>query len=379
MSHPSSADTAMPAAGPKRLAFFERYLTVWVLVCMVVGVGFGKLLPGLTATLSKMEFGQGSQVNVPIGVLLWLMIYPMMLKVDFSAIGGIAKRPKGLLVTLFVNWLVKPFSMALLAWVFMQHVFAGWIGPDMAKEYTAGLIILAAAPCTAMVFVWSYLTDGDPAYTLVQVAVNDLIMLVAFAPIVMFLCGVANVVVPPKVLITSVVVFIVIPLAAGWLTRTALLQSHGKEWFAQNFLPKFHPVMIGALLVTLVLIFAFQAENLTQRWFAVLLIAVPILIQVYFNSGLAYLLMRRFRVPHNVASPGALIGASNFFELAVAVAITLFGAGSGAALATVVGVLVEVPVMLSVCKVCNISRAWYGHGAATDKMGVKDQTPGPHP
>jgi ACR3 family arsenite transporter len=241
------------------------------------------------------------------------------------------------MVTLVVNWLIKPFSMALLAWVFMLHVFVAWIGPDIAREYTAGLIILAAAPCTAMVFVWSYLTDGDPAYTLVQVAVNDLIMLLLFAPIVMFLCGVADVIVPRKVLIASVVVFIVIPLAAGRLTRMALLKSHGKEWFEQIFLPKFHPVMIGALLLTLVLIFAFQAENLTQRWFAVLLIAVPIIIQVYFNSSLAYLLMRWFKVPHNVASPGALIGASNFFELAVAVAITLFGAGSGAALATVVG------------------------------------------
>jgi len=357
------ADTNLPKPVPKRLAFFERYLTVWVLLCMVVGVAFGKLLPGVTATLSKLEFGQGSQVNVPIGVLLWLMIYPMMLKVDFSAIGGIARRPKGLLVTLVVNWLIKPFSMALLAWVFMQHVFSAWISPELAREYTAGLIILAAAPCTAMVFVWSYLTDGDPAYTLVQVAVNDLIMLVAFAPLVMFLCGVANVVVPPKVLITSVVVFIVIPLTAGWLTRTALLKSHGREWFEQTFLPKFHPVMIGALLLTLVLIFAFQAENLTKRWLAVLLIAVPILIQVYFNSGLAYLLMRWFKVPHNVASPGALIGASNFFELAVAVAITLFGPGSGAALATVVGVLVEVPVMLSVCRICNDSRNWYQQGA----------------
>ncbi|HNQ87915.1 MAG TPA: ACR3 family arsenite efflux transporter [Verrucomicrobiota bacterium] len=359
MSTDAITANAAPVAEPKRLASFERYLTVWVLVCMVVGVAFGRLLPGITAALSKLEFGQGSQVNVPIGVLLWLMIYPMMLKVDFSAIGGIARRPKGLLVTLFVNWLVKPFSMAFLAWVFMQHVFAAWIGPDMAKEYTAGLIILAAAPCTAMVFVWSYLTDGDPAYTLVQVAVNDLIMLVAFAPIVMFLCGVADVIVPGKVLMTSVVVFIVIPLTAGWLTRTALLKSHGKKWFEQKLLPKFHPVMIGALLLTLVLIFAFQAENLTTRWFAVLLIAVPIIIQVYFNSSLAYLMMRWFKVPHNVASPGALIGASNFFELAVAVAITLFGAGSGAALATVVGVLVEVPVMLSVCRICNQSRAWY--------------------
>jgi len=352
-----------PAAAPqKRLAFFDRYLTVWVLICMVVGIAFGKLLPGVTSALSQLEFGRGSRVNVPIGVLLWLMIYPMMLKVDFSVIGGIARRPRGLLVTLFVNWLVKPFSMALLAWVFMQHVFAHWIDPETARNYTAGLIILAAAPCTAMVFVWSYLTDGDPVYTLVQVAVNDLIMLVAFAPIVMFLCGVANVIVPPKVLMASVVVFIVIPLTAGWLTRTLLLRSRGKEWFENNFLPKFHPVMMWALLLTLVLIFAFQAENLTTRWLAVLLLAVPIVIQVYFNSGLAYLLMRRLRVPHNVASPGALIGASNFFELAVAVAITLFGPGSGAALATVVGVLVEVPVMLSVCEICNRSRGWYSRG-----------------
>jgi ACR3 family arsenite transporter len=274
-------------------------------------------------------------------------------------LGSIARKPKGLGVTLFVNWLVKPFSMALLAWLFMQHIFSAWISPEMAKEYTAGLIILAAAPCTAMVFVWSYLTDGDPAYTLVQVAVNDLIMLFAFAPIVMFLCGVADVVVPSKVLITSVVVFIVIPLAAGWLTRAVLLKSRGKDWFEKVFLPKFHPVTIIALLLTLVLIFAFQAENLTTRWLAVLLLAVPIIIQVYFNSTLAYTLMRWLRVPHNVASPGALIGASNFFELAVAVAITLFGPGSGAALATVVGVLVEVPVMLSVCKMCNRSRGWY--------------------
>ena len=348
---------------PKRLAFFERYLTVWVLVCMVVGVAFGKLLPGVTSSLSKLEFGQGSQVNVPIGLLLWLMIYPMMLKVDFSAIGGLAKRPKGLLVTLFVNWLVKPFSMALLAWVFMQQMFAHWIEPEMARQYTAGLIILAAAPCTAMVFVWSYLTDGDPVYTLVQVAVNDLIMLGLFAPIVMLLCGVANVIVPPKVLITSVVVFIVIPLVAGWLTHTLLLKAHGKDWFEKNFLPKFHPVMMWALLLTLALIFAFQADNLTTQWFAVILLAIPILIQVYFNSSLTYLLMRRFKVPHNVAAPGALIGASNFFELAVAVAITLFGPSSGAALACVVGVLVEVPVMLSVCKICNQSRGWYEHRA----------------
>jgi ACR3 family arsenite transporter len=345
---------------PKRLAFFERYLTVWVGLCMVAGVALGKLAPALTGKLSAWEFGHGSQVNIPIAVLIWLMIYPMMLKVDFTSLGGIARRPKGLFVTLFVNWVIKPFSMALLAWLFMRHLFAAWIDPTTAANYSAGLIILAAAPCTAMVFVWSYLTDGDPAYTLVQVAVNDLIMLVAFAPIVMFLCGVANVVVPAKVLVTSVVVFIVIPLAAGWATRTMLLKSHGAEWFEKNFLAKFHPVTILALLATLVLIFAFQAENLTTRWVAVLLLAVPITIQVYFNSSLAYLLMRWLRVPHNVAAPGALIGASNFFELAVAVAITLFGPGSPAALATVVGVLVEVPVMLSVCAVCNRSRQWYG-------------------
>lgn len=327
---------------------------------MAVGITIGKLMPGLTATLSSMEFGKGSQVNVPIAILIWLMIYPMMLKIDFGSLHNIAKKPKGLMITLFVNWLVKPFSMAFLAWLFIQNAFSAWIDPETAKNYTAGLIILAAAPCTAMVFVWSYLTDGDPAYTLVQVAVNDLIMLVAFAPIVMFLCGVANVIVPSKVLITSVVVFIVIPLAAGYVTRRALLKAHGLEWFESEFLPKLQPVAVSALLLTLVLIFAFQAENLTTRWFAVLLLSVPILIQVYFNSSITYLLMRWFRVPHNVAAPGSLIGASNFFELAVAVAITLFGPASGAALACVVGVLVEVPVMLSVCSICNRSRKWYG-------------------
>jgi len=349
----------MATSQVKRLNFFERYLSLWVLLCMAAGVALGKLFPERITDLSKLEFGQGSQVNIPIAVLIWLMIYPMMLKIDFGSLVGVTQRPKGLLVTLFVNWLVKPFSMAAFAWLFIHVLFAAWITPGTARDYTAGLIILAAAPCTAMVFVWSYLTDGDPAYTLVQVAVNDLIMLVAFAPIVMFLCGVANVIVPSKVLITSVVVFIVIPLAAGWLTRTWFLNVRGKDWFETRFLPKFHPVTVLALLATLVLIFAFQAENLTSKWFAVILLAVPITVQVYFNSGLTYLLMRQFKVPHNVAAPGSLIGASNFFELAVAVAITLFGPGSGAALACVVGVLVEVPVMLSVCKLCNATRAWY--------------------
>ena len=359
-----TATAAVPQSTRKRLNYFERYLSLWVLACMVVGVAMGKALPGAVGSLSKLQFGQGSQVNVPIAVLIWLMIYPMMLKIDFGSLVDVTKRPKGLLVTLFVNWLVKPFSMAFLAWLFFRHVFSPWVDPTTASDYTAGLIILAAAPCTAMVFVWSYLTDGDPAYTLVQVAVNDLIMLVAFAPIVMFLCGVAHVVVPSKVLVTSVVVFIVIPLAAGWLTRNLLLRSRGPEWFERTFLPKFHPVTVVALLATLVLIFAFQAENLTTKWLAVVLLAVPITLQVYFNSGLTYLLMRKLKVPQNVAAPGALIGASNFFELAVAVAITLFGPGSGAALACVVGVLVEVPVMLSVCRVCNASRGWYQRGTA---------------
>jgi ACR3 family arsenite transporter len=350
---------ATPVKTVKRLAFFERNLTLWVLLCMVAGVILGTAAPKFIASLSGMEFGHESHVNVPIAILIWLMIYPMMLKIDFGSIGGVARKPKGLMVTLFVNWIVKPFSMALLAWIFMQHLFAKWIDVETAKNYTAGLIILAAAPCTAMVFVWSYLTDGDPAYTLVQVAVNDLIMLVAFAPIVMFLCGVSGVVVPSAVLITSVLVFIVIPLAAGWITRTVLLKTHGAEWFEKSFLPKFQPVTMAALLLTLVLIFAFQAENLIHRWLAVLLLAIPIIIQVYFNSSLTYLLMRWLKVPHNVAAPGALIGASNFFELAVAVAITLFGPSSGAALATVVGVLVEVPVMLSVCSACNATRSWF--------------------
>ena len=281
------------------------------------------------------------------------MIYPMMLKIDFASIRGVGKRPGGLAVTLVVNWLVKPFSMAFLGWLFFRHVFTPWIGPELASEYIAGVIILAAAPCTAMVFVWSYLSDGDPAYTLVQVAVNDLIMLVAFAPIVKFLvAGASGLQVPFAVLLYSVLIFVVIPLAAGSISRSVLIRRKGADWFAERFLPVFQPVTVIALLLTLVAIFAFQAENITTRAFHVVLIAIPILIQVYFNSGLAYGLMRLFRIPYGVAAPGALIGASNFFELAVATAIALYGPGSGAALATVVGVLVEVPVMLSVCRFC---------------------------
>jgi ACR3 family arsenite transporter len=344
------------------ISVFERRLSLWVLLCMAVGIGLGRAFPGATAALARLEFGQDSHVSIPIAILIWLMIYPMMLRVEFSGVAAVARRPKGLLVTLFVNWLVKPFSMALLAWLFLEQLFGGLIPAEAAKSYTAGLIILAAAPCTAMVFVWSYLTDGDSAYTLAQVAVNDLIMLFAFAPIVMFLLGVADVVVPARVLVTSVLVFIVIPLAAGWASRRVLVRHQGVEWFERRFLAAFKPVTILALLTTLLLIFAFQAGNILENWLAVILIAVPILVQVYFNSSLTYLLMRTLRVPHNIATPGSLIGASNFFELAVAVAITLFGPASGAALATIVGVLVEVPVMLSVCRVCVGSRHWYERG-----------------
>ncbi len=346
--------------GPKRLSFFERYLTLWVAACMAVGVAAGKLFPGFTSSLRSLEFGEGSRINVPIAILIWLMIYPMMLKIDFGSLLGAGRRPGGLLVTLFVNWVVKPFSMAALGWLFFKHFFLPWIGPELADQYVAGVIILAAAPCTAMVFVWSYLTDGDPAYTLIQVSLNDLIMLVLFAPIVGFLvAGASDLHVPFSVLLWSVVAFIVIPLALGGLSRWLLRRIKGVSWFEGSYLPFFHPITTIALLATLVLIFAFQADNITSRFLHVLLIAVPILIQVYFNSGLSYGLMRIFKIPHNVAAPGALIGASNFFELAVAVAITLFGADSGAALATVVGVLVEVPVMLSVCAFCNRTRHWF--------------------
>jgi ACR3 family arsenite transporter len=350
--------------GVKRLNVFERYLTLWVGICMLIGVFTGKLIPGLVDVLRRMEFGSGSQINVPIAVLIWLMIIPMMMKVDLAAIRDVGRRPKGLLVTLFVNWLVKPFSMALIGWLFFRVVFSPWIAPAEADQYIAGVIILAAAPCTAMVFVWSYLTDGDPAYTLVQVSVNDLIMLFLFAPIVRFLVsGASSLSVPFMVLLYSVVAFIVIPLAVGSAVRTFLIRRHGKPWFDNVLLPRFAPVTIVALLVTLVFIFAFQADNITRKPFHVALIAVPILIQVYFNSSLTYGLMRWFKVEYAVAAPGALIGASNFFELAVATAIALFGPGSGAALATVVGVLVEVPVMLSVCAACNRTRHWFAFAA----------------
>jgi arsenite transporter len=343
-----------------RLAFFERYLSLWVALCMAAGIAAGKLAPAAVAAIRGLEFGHGSQINAPIAGLIWLMITPMMMKVDFGAIRNVGRKPAGLLVTLVVNWLVKPFSMALLAWFFFRHVFGPWVSGAEADQYIAGCIILAAAPCTAMVFVWSHLTNGDPAYTLVQVSVNDLIMLIAFVPIVQFLVtGASSLTVPFRVLLYSVIVFIVIPLAAGTILRAWLIRARGAGWFEKSLLPRFAPVTITALLATLVCIFAFQADNITGRFFHVVLIAVPITLQVYLNSSLAYGLMRLLKVEHAVAAPGALIGASNFFELAVATAIALFGPGSGAALATVVGVLVEVPVMLSVCAACNRTRHWF--------------------
>ena len=356
----STKAEAIPVQSEGGLGFFERYLSLWVTLCMGVGVLLGKASPALIQGLRGLEFGRGSQINAPIAALIWLMIAPMMMKVDFSAVRNMGRKPAGLFVTLVVNWLVKPFSMALLAWAFFRFIFAGFITPSEADQYIAGCIILAAAPCTAMVFVWSHLTKGDPAYTLVQVSVNDLIMLLLFVPIVQLLVsGASSLTVPFQVLLYSVIVFIVIPLTAGTLLRIFFIRRHGRAWFENTLLPKFAPVTITALLATLVLIFAFQADNITERFFHVVLIAVPITLQVYFNAGLAYGLMKLLKVEHSVAAPGALIGASNFFELAVATAIVLFGPQSGAALATVVGVLVEVPVMLSVCAACNRTRHWF--------------------
>lgn len=343
------------------LGVFERFLSVWVGLCMLLGIALGKLLPAAVSGLRRLELGAGSQVNAPIMVLVWLMVAPMMAKIDFGALKNVGKEPRGLLVTLFVNWAVKPFSMALLAWVFFRHVFAPWIAPSEADQYIAGAVILAAAPCTAMVFVWSHLTDGDPAYTLVQVAVNDLIMLVLFVPMVRLLVsGASSLEVPMKVLVTSVVAFLVVPLAAGIALRRWAVMRHGIGWLETTLLPRLAPVTVAALLATLVFIFAFQADNVLGRPLHVALIAVPILLQVYFNAALAYGLMKVSGVRHAVAAPGALIGASNFFELAVATTIALFGPGSGAALATTVGVLVEVPVMLTVCAACVRTRPWFG-------------------
>ena len=337
---------------------FERWLSLWVFLCIVAGIALGQWLPGVFQAIGRMEL---ARVNLPVGALIWVMIIPMLVKVDFGALGQVRQHVRGIGVTLFVNWLVKPFSMALLGWIFVRQLFAPWLPADQLDSYIAGLILLAAAPCTAMVFVWSRLTHGDPLFTLSQVALNDTIMVFAFAPLVAFLLGLSAITVPWDTLLTSVVLYIVIPvLFAQWWRRRLL--AGGPAAF-DAAMQRIGPWSVVALLATLVLLFAFQGEAILKQPLVIALLAVPILIQVLFNSALAYWLNRRLGEAHNVACPSALIGASNFFELAVAAAISLFGFESGAALATVVGVLIEVPVMLLVVQVVNRSKGWYEAGA----------------
>ncbi len=347
-------EVAARQAGPAPMSVFERYLTVWVFLCIVVGIAFGQLLPGVFQAIGGLEV---AQVNLPVGLLIWVMIIPMLVKVDFGALQEVRKHVRGIGVTLFVNWLVKPFSMAFLGWLFIRHWFAPLLPPEQIDSYIAGLILLAAAPCTAMVFVWSRLSGGDPLFTLSQVALNDSIMVLAFAPLVAFLLGISAITVPWATLLISVLLYIVIPVILAQLWRRALL-ARGQAAF-DAAMDKIGPWSIGALLATLVLLFAFQGGAILQQPLVIALLAVPILIQVLFNSALAYWLNRALGEQHNIACPSALIGASNFFELAVAAAISLFGFNSGAALATVVGVLIEVPVMLLVVYVVNHSKHWY--------------------
>lgn len=334
----------------KQIGFFEKYLTLWVALCIGAGILIGNFAGESVAVLSKMEL---FRVNIPVAILVWLMIYPMMLQIDFSSIKNVGKRPKGLILTLIVNWLIKPFTMAFFAWIFFTKIYAAFITPELAGEYIAGAILLGAAPCTAMVFVWSYLTDGDPNYTLVQVSVNDLFILVAFVPIVGLLLGITDVQVPYDTLVSSILIFVVIPLMAGYLTHKILIRRKGEEWFKNTLLPKFKPVSILALLLTLVLLFAFQGNTITENPLIILLVAIPLIIQTYFIFFITWFGGRKLKLPHAICSPSAMIGASNFFELAVAVAIALFGLQSPAALVTVVGVLVEVPVMLSLVALAN--------------------------
>ncbi|HTK00105.1 MAG TPA: ACR3 family arsenite efflux transporter [Bordetella sp.] len=348
------AQTATLARQPLTMSVFERYLTVWVFLCIVVGVAFGQLAPRLSQAVGRLEF---AQVNLPVGLLIWLMIIPMLMKVDFDAMGQVRQHWRGIGVTLFVNWAVKPFSMAFLGWLFIRQVFAPWLPADQLDSYIAGLILLAAAPCTAMVFVWSRLTGGDPLFTLSQVALNDTIMVFAFAPIVGLLLGLSSITVPWDTLLTSVALYIVVPVLIAQAWRRTLLRRGQPALDAA--LNKLGPLSIGALLLTLVLLFALQGQAILKQPLVIAMLAVPILVQVFFNSTLAYWLNRRAGEKHNVACPSALIGASNFFELAVAAAISLFGFQSGAALATVVGVLIEVPVMLLVVRVVNRTRGWY--------------------
>ena len=337
----------------KKIGFFAKYLTFWVAACIVLGVAIGVLFPSVPEFLGKFEY---AKVSIPVAVLIWLMIYPMMLKVDFKSIVDAGKKPKGLAVTLVVNWLVKPFTMYLIAYFFLKVVFAAFIPDAKATEYLAGAILLGAAPCTAMVFVWSYLSDGDPGYTVVQVAVNDLVILFAFAPIVAFLLNVSEVRVPLDTLFLSVVLFVVVPLGAGFLTRTALVKQRGPAWFEDVFCGKFAGLTEAGLLLTLVILFAFQGETILGNPLTIVMIAVPLMIQTYFIFFLGYGWAKLWGIPYEIAAPAGMIGASNFFELAVAVAVSLFGLSSGAALATVVGVLVEVPVMLSLVKIARLTK-----------------------
>ena len=357
MSVPTQAAAPVPHANGG-MSVFERYLTLWVFLCIVLGVALGQLMPALFQTIGHLEV---AQVNLPVGILIWVMIIPMLLKVDFGALGQVKQHWRGIGVTLFINWAVKPFSMAFLGWLFIRQVFSPWLPADQLDSYIAGLILLAAAPCTAMVFVWSRLTGGDPVFTLSQVALNDTIMVFAFAPIVGLLLGLSAITVPWDTLLVSVGLYIVIPVILAQLWRRALLRR-GQEAF-EAALARIGPFSMAALLLTLVLLFAFQGEAIIGQPLVIAMLAVPILIQVLFNSGLAYWLNRRVGEKHNIACPSALIGASNFFELSVAAAISLFGFQSGAALATVVGVLIEVPVMLLVVRVVNQSKGWYDAGA----------------
>jgi arsenite transporter len=343
------------AEAQPKISSFERNLTWWVLGCIVVGIALGKFAPALFQTLAEIKV---AEVNLPVAVLIWLMIIPMLLKIDFAAMGEVLKHAKGIGVTLFINWMVKPFSMALLAWIFIRHLFVDMLPVDQIDSYIAGLILLAAAPCTAMVFVWSNLCDGDAKFTLSQVAINDAIMLFAFAPIVALLLGLSSIVVPWNTLFISVVLFIIVPVVISQIMRKLLLSS-GNDQALKATLKTLQPISLASLLITLILLFAFQGQQILNQPLIIVLLAVPILIQVYFNSMLAYWLNKKFKVAHCVAAPSALIGASNFFELAVATAIALFGFNSGAALATVVGVLIEVPVMLSIVAIVNNTKRWY--------------------
>ncbi|MDY0219228.1 MAG: ACR3 family arsenite efflux transporter [Candidatus Cloacimonas acidaminovorans] len=340
----------------KGISFFEKYLTFWVIICMAVGVLIGKYIPEIPYFLRKFEF---AQVSIPIAVLIWLMIYPMMMKVDFASIKNVGKNPQGLIVTWIVNWLIKPFTMYAIAWFFFYIVFKSVIPANLAKDYLAGAILLGAAPCTAMVFVWSHLTNGKPAYMVVQVATNDLIILVAFTPIVALLMGISGIKIPWDTLILSVILFVVIPLAGGATTRYSVIKHRGEDYFLKTFIPKFNNVTISGLLLTLVIIFAFQGEVIINNPLHIILIAIPLTIQTYLIFFISYMFTKQIKLPHNIAAPAALVGASNFFELAVAVAISLFGADSPVALATTVGVLVEVPVMLNLVSIANKTRQWF--------------------